>query len=172
MVGPVSVDVCDAGNVEPASGDIGSIFQRQSDIGFVCSHKGYGFVQTKAFQCEQILAHGARWIAQGGPVATDGCQHGLGVDIDEVCDKGVRVLRHDGVESQTLGWKVPQVGCHNHIRTSVNRRRQDMTVVGVGQVKFGSEDFVSGHKCIGEVPVHDGAGPVQHFSVDVGSVGQ
>ena len=47
-----------------------------------------------------------------------------------------------------------------------------MTVVGVGQVEFGSEVFVSRHEGIGKVPVHDRAGPVEHIRVYIGPVGE
>ncbi len=159
-------------SVHSSLNPLGEILHRRSDVGFAGSQQGFGFEQANAFQGGKIRAHGAGWIAQGGPVAANRCQHGFGVDFEEVGDKGAGVLCREGVGSQAASRKVPQVGGHNHIRLPADRGRQHMAVVGVGQVEFGSEGFVSGYEGVGNVPAQDRAGPVQHVSVDVGPISQ
>lgn len=102
----------------------------------------------------------------------NGCQNGVGIDVEQVRDKAVGTLRRDCVTDQAADGKVPQVGGHDHIRLAVDRGGEDMAVVGVGKVQFGSQMFEPGHQGIREVPVHDRPGSVQYGRVDIGPVGQ
>ena len=92
----------------------------------------------------------------------NGCHHAVGIVLEQIDYEAVRMLRREGVGRQAIGRKVSQVGCHNHIRSPVDRRGQDVAVIGIRQIELLSKDFISGHDGIGKVLVHDRAGPVQH----------
>ncbi len=111
-------------------------------------------------------------MARRHPVAANGGEHGLGVGLEQVGDEGIGVLRRKGVWHQPVGRKSPQIAGHDHVNAAVDGRSQYMAVVGVRQVEPGGDGPVSRHDGVGEVFVHDRAGPVEHPGVDIGAVGE
>ena len=73
---------------------------------------------------------------------------------------------------QPVGRKISQIAGHDHVCAAADGRRQNMAVVRVRQVELCGDGLVARHDGIGEVFVHDRAGPVQHGGVDIWTVGQ
>ena len=82
------------------------------------------------------------------------------------------MLGHKTVRIEVAGRKIPQVGCYDNIRSSVDRRCQNMTIVGIGQVEVCCDGLVSGHQSLGKLPLHHGTSPVQHARVNIRPVCQ
>ena len=97
---------------------------------------------------------------------------GTGVGFEQAGNEGIGVLRRQRMGRQPVSRKIPQIAGHDHVCAAVDGRRQNMAVVGVRQVGPGGNCLVARHDGIGDVFVHDRAGPVQHGGVDIGTVGQ
>lgn len=72
---------------------------------------------------------------------------------DGDCRSGKKIVGGDGFDSvwcEYFRGKVPQVLRKNELRAALERRRQDMTVVRVYEIKFEDRLFVHDDDCFGK----------------------
>ena len=126
--------------------------------------------QTQALERDQVFVRGSRWISQRRSVAANSGEHSFGIDIEQISDERVGMLRGESVGSETIGREVAQVAGHDQVGVSLNGRGQNMNVASVRQIESGGACRVSRDNGIRKVLVHQRAGSFQYRHREIGAV--
>ena len=71
---------------------------------------------------------------------------------------------------KNIRWKIPQVVGDHRIRFGVNRRRQDMSVVGIRQMRDRNKIFVAAHEAVHDSGIHQCACPLHLLARQVRAI--
>jgi hypothetical protein len=102
-----------------------------------------------------------RRITQALALLLRGHAHCHGIDIEEVRDELVRVLRLHTVRGQGVCGKIGEIESDNCFGTAVNGGGEHMAVIRVGKEQTGDEAFIPLHEAVGHRLVHQVSGPFQ-----------
>ena len=81
--------------------------------------------------------------------------------------KIIRRLNLNSIRGQSLLRKMFQILCDNHIATTNNRRRQYVTIIGVGQIQRIDAAFITDNERIADFRVHSFARSFQLIAVSM-----
>lgn len=92
------------------------------------------------------------------------------IEIEEVLDKHVGVLRLKSERLQYVGREVLLVEGHDHVGVTANRGREDVPVIGVRKGQAADKNLMPRHQRIGNGPVHQVRGSVDLLGAEVMAV--
>ena len=99
-------------------------------------------------------------------------EHGINVLIPKTADELIGVDGLDVESLQNRGWKIHQVERDDQRNPAMNRRRQDVPIVGIGQSQRRDEGLVFGDEAIRNVFIHELAAARNVRGRDVRPIGQ
>ena len=112
----------------------------------VRSEPGHRLGEPALFERRQVFGRGLRGPLQARPLTPHGLEHGLGGLVPEPDDELVRVDGLDVELFEDRRREVVQVERDDVPRPAVNRRRQHVAVVGVGEGQRRDEGLVPGRR--------------------------
>lgn len=99
-------------------------------------------------------------------------EHCVEMFIPEASDELIRVQGLDVELGEDRRGEIAQVERDDEASPAVNRRRQDVTVVRVGEEQIWDEGLVPGNEAIGNVLIHQTPAAGEARRRDVGSIAQ
>ena len=105
-------------------------------------------------------------------MAADGSKNGFGLRFEKTGNEVIGMLCFQSMWRQPVCGKIPQVEGHDYLGTTVDRRRQNMAVADVREVKFRDESLVTRNDRFGKVLVHDRTSALQPVDCQIGPVGE
>lgn len=110
--------------------------------------------QLLAREYGQVFLRRLRRVLQAGAAALGGERDRFRREVGEVIDELVGMLGFKAVGLEHLGGEVAQIVGHDHVGPGVDRGRQDVAVIGIGQVQARDQRFVAVHEAVAHVQIH------------------
>jgi hypothetical protein len=124
------------------------------------------------FERRQVFVCGLRGFLQARPMKFHRLKHCVRMVIPKAIDELIRADRLDLERAQDRRREVARVERDNEAGSAVNRCRQDVPIVDIGEGQCRDEGLVSGDKTIGHVLVHELATASEARGRDVWPIGQ
>ena len=110
---------------------------------------------------------GDGWIAQAGTDAFQSFEKTIRRLVVEADQESVGVFGLEAVCSEHGRRKVLEIGSNDEVRFAACCRRDDMAVVGVGELDCGNEFFEARNQGVPDVRVHEPAGALEACCRDI-----
>lgn len=139
-------------------------------VGVLSSKERNGLLEAIAFERRQDLFCGLRWVPQRGSLLSDDLSKDTTAawQGQDVLQEGVGGLCFDIVGFEGIVRKVLLVPGNDGLRATSNRRRQDVTVVGIGKLQPVDEVLVVGDQDIPDRLVHQLTGSLETICRKIG----
>ena len=140
---------------------MGSPNGRASNFRRTRSKPGHRRREATDFKRGKILVRRLRRPPEARPVEPDRLENGVRVIVPESTNELIRVDSLDVELFEDRSREIGEIECDEEARPAVNRRRQDVPVVGVGEDECRDEGLVPAHEAIRDMLIHKPPAPLQ-----------
>ena len=126
--------------------------------------------QALSFKSGEILINVPGSVIKDCPVPRGGSTDDIRCQVELECQEVVGMLCFDAIGPQFFFRKILEIESHDEVGTSADRRSQNMSVVRVRQRDGIDQCLVAKYKAIADMGVHQVAGPLKLFRLQVRTV--
>lgn len=132
----------------------------------------HGAAEPGPSEMIKILIHGERRLAESSAVSANDSVHLVRTSIEQVQDERIRTPHLDAKVRDGASRKVPGIEGYDHLRFRLDRRRQHVQVIWIGEGSAREMTLESLHERPGNGGVHEPACAVELVPREIGPVFQ
>jgi len=131
---------------------------------------GCSLCHPLSFQSLQVLGNGLRRILETFALSLCGGADDMRCQVELIRHEVVGMQSFDAILGESVGREIGQIESHDDIGPGPDRGREDVAIIRIRQLQSRDEVFVAGDKAVADMGIHQVAGPLQLFALQVWTI--